>query len=112
MTMEIITVMGPELDRTEIPPQLAKHCPGNFQFFAVKQVQANSPHVHPQENGNTLIGDPRLQKDVEYGDIADFSDLFQVLPNQRRRSSRVRRNACVVDGVTVPSCHIVGVSLI
>jgi len=101
MTMEIITVMGPELYRSEIPPKMAEYCPGDFKFFAIKQVQANSHNVHPQEDGGILIGDPRLQKDVEYGDIADFSDLFQVLP--KKRSARVRR--CVVDGQTVPSCH-------
>ena len=112
MTIELMNVMGPELDRTEIPPKLAKHCPRDFKFFAAKQVQANSYNVHPQEDGGILIGDPTLQKDVEYGDIADFSDLFQVVPNQRRRSARVRRNACVVDGQTVPGCQDADVSLI
>ena len=113
MTMEIITVMGPELYRSEIPPKLAEYCPGDFKFFAIKQVQANSHNVHPQEDGGILIEDPTLQKDMEYGDIADFSDLFQVVPNQRRRSARVRRNACVVDGQTVPGCQLLSdVSLI
>ena len=93
MTLELITVEGPELDRADVPSKMAKYCPEGFQFFAVKQIPVNPYNVHKNGENGILIEDPRLQKDMKYGDPVDFSDLFQILPmtSTNRRSSRVKR---------------------
>jgi len=98
MTLELIMVEGPELDRADVPSKMAKYCPEGFQFFAAKQIQVNPYNVHDNGKNGILISDPRLQKDMKYGDPADFSDLFQVLPMTNRRSSRVKRECRWVNG--------------
>jgi len=110
-TLQLITVEGPELDRADVPSKMGKYCPDGFQFFAVKQIPVTSYNVENGKNA-TLIKDPRLQKDFNYGDPVDFSDLFQVLPmtNTNRRSSRAKRAVKECrrgDDSVIPSCHVV-----
>ena len=116
MTLELITVEGPELDRADVPSKMGKYCPDGFQFFAVKQIPVSSYNVHDNGDNETIIEDPRLQKDMKYGDPVDFSDLFQLLPmtNTNRRSSRVKRECRLPNmDITIQGCHFVqGVSQI
>merc|ERR1711953_373405 len=108
MTLELIMVEGPELDRADVPSKMAKYCPEGFQFFAVKQIPASSYNVHKNGENEVLIEDPRLQKDMNYGDQVDFSDLFQILPMTNRRSSRVKRECRWANdtvALNVADCH-------
>merc|ERR1712062_15540 len=108
MTLELITVEGPELDRADVPSKMAKYCTEGFQFFAVKQIPVNPYNVHKNGENGILIEDPRLQKDMKYGDPVDFSDLFQILPmtSTNRRSSRVKRECRIPNSSDViPDCH-------
>jgi len=106
MTLELIDVIGPELDRESIPSNLKKYCPEDFQAFVMKQVQNNPRTVHNNSDNELLIGDARLQKDMNFGDNVDFfSDLFQLMPTVNRRSSRVKRACRTADGsINVDSC--------
>ena len=92
-------MIGPELDRDNIPSNLKKYCTEGYQIFAMKQVQNNPRTVHNNSNNELLIGDPRLQKEMKFGDKVDFfSDLLQLLPTTNRRHSRTKRACRLPDG--------------
>jgi len=98
LDIELISVKGPMLYREEIPPQLAKHCFEDFEFFAMKQVQKNSYNLHhaKNEDNRVLIENPQLQEEIKFDEPLDFSDLFKVLPMRSRATHpkvpRVKRS--------------------
>ena len=107
MTLELMTIIGPRLDRDQLPPKMANYCPSNFQIFATKQVPVNSPNVRPTANkSEVLLDDPLFKREVQYDDpVPDFSDLFQVLPPSNR-SSRVKRECRRADmSIDVDNCE-------
>ena len=101
-----MTIIGPRLDRDQLPPKMANYCPSNFQIFATKQVPVNSQNLRPTANrSEVLLDDPLFKRGVQYDDpVPDFSDLFQVLPSTNR-SSRVKRECRRPDmGIDVDNC--------
>ena len=99
-----MAIIGPELDREQLPRKMAKYCDPEFKIFAMKQVPMNSNNVRKTSNASEVVlNDPLFKKEVNYGDaVPDFSDLFDVLPPSTR-SSRVKRE-CRTPDMVIQSC--------
>jgi len=107
MDLELMSVIGPELDIEDLPEHLQKYCHQGFRVFSKKELPADSNNIRESNNyGDVLLDHPLFKQDAKFGDpVHDFSELFQVLPPSNR-SKRVKRECRNENFALVENCFI------
>ena len=115
MDLELMSVIGPELDIEDLPKHLRKYCHQGFRVFSKKELPADSNNIRESNNyGDVLLDHPLFKQDAKFGEpVHDFAELFQVLPpsNRSKRVKREQRECRNEDYELVEDCYISDVSI-